>query len=103
MANSATVETELLELEERFWQAMKEGVWPRNLMEAALCRSHTLTPAREGFNNPYPSVDDMQRLVKNPVAYRYEHLDGLKCSILLMEGDSPLALEAFRDQGTPVA
>jgi hypothetical protein len=71
---------------DKFWQAMKEGVWPRNLMEAALCRSHTLTPAREGFNNPYPSVDDMQRLVKNPVAYRYEHLDGLKCTILLMNG-----------------
>jgi hypothetical protein len=71
---------------DKFWQAMKEGVWPRNLMDAALCRSHTLTPTREGFNNPYPAVDDMQRLVKNPVAYRYEHLDGLKCTILLMNG-----------------
>jgi hypothetical protein len=71
---------------DKFWQAMKEGVWPRNLMESALYRSHTLTPAREGFNNPYPSVDDMQRIVKNPVAYRYEHLDGLKCTMLLMNG-----------------
>src|SRR5439155_6639480 len=44
---------------ENFWQAMKEGVWPRNLLESALCRSHTLTPAREGFNDTFPSFDDM--------------------------------------------
>ena len=58
---------------ENFWKAYKEGVWPRDLMEAALCRSHTLTPAREGFNDIFPTVEDMQRLVKDPVAYRYEH------------------------------
>jgi hypothetical protein len=28
----------------------------------------------------------MQRLVKNPVAYRYEHEDGLKSTMLLMAG-----------------
>jgi hypothetical protein len=69
-----------------FWKAMDEGVWPRSLMEAALCRSHTLMPAKPGFNNPFPTPEDMRRLVKNPVAYRYEHLDGLKCTILLMNG-----------------
>ena len=57
---------------ENFWKAYKEGVWPRNLAEAALCRSHTLTPAREGFNDIMPTIEDMQRLVKDPVAYRYE-------------------------------
>jgi hypothetical protein len=69
-----------------FWQALREGVWPRELMEAALCRSHTLTPAREGFNDVFPGIEDMQRLVKDPVAYRYEHNDGLKCTMLLMSG-----------------
>jgi hypothetical protein len=43
-------------------------------------------PARPGFNNIFPSIDDMQRIVRNPVAYRYEHADGLKCSMLLMSG-----------------
>lgn len=71
---------------ENFWKAYKEGVWPRDLMEGALSRSHTLTPAREGFNNIMPTVADMQRLVKNPVAYVYEHEDGLKCTMLLMSG-----------------
>jgi hypothetical protein len=69
-----------------FWNALRDGVWPRELMESALCRSHTLTPARPGFNDIFPSVDDMQRLVKDPVAYRYEHADGLKCTMLLMNG-----------------
>jgi hypothetical protein len=71
---------------DRFWHAMREGVWPRRLMNAALYRSHTLTPAREGFNDIFPSDDDMRRLVKNPVAYRYQHADGVKCTMLLMNG-----------------
>lgn len=71
---------------ENFWKAHQEGVWPADLFEAALCRSHTLTPAREGFNHVFPSVDDLRRLVKNPVAYRYKHADGLMCTMLLMSG-----------------
>ena len=69
-----------------FWEALRGGVWPRELMEAALCRSHTLVPAREGFNDVLPRVEDMQRLVKDPVAYRYEHADGVKCTMLLLHG-----------------
>jgi hypothetical protein len=71
---------------ESFWQAYKEGVWPRDLVEAALSRSHTLTPARPGFNDIMPTLEDMQRLVKMPVAYRYEHEDGLMSTMLLMSG-----------------
>ena len=71
---------------DKFWDALGEGIWPRRLMDAALCRSHTLTPSRAGFNNDFPAVEDMRRLVKDPVAYRYEHTDGLKCTILLMSG-----------------
>ncbi len=71
---------------DKFWDAMKDGVWPRRLMDAALCRSHTLTPARAGFNDIFPNDDDMRRLVKDPVAYRYEHEDGLKCTMLLLGG-----------------
>jgi hypothetical protein len=55
-------------------------------MNAALTRSQNLTPAREGFNDIFPTPDDMKRLTKNPVAYHYEHLDGLKCTMLLMGG-----------------
>lgn len=69
-----------------FWQALREGVWPRELMESALCRSHTLVPARPGFNHIFPAVEQMRSMVKDPVAYRYEHADGLKCTMLLMSG-----------------
>jgi hypothetical protein len=71
---------------EAFWEACRQRVWPLELMNAALTRSHTLTPARAGFNDIFPTLDDMQRLVKDPVAYRYEHQDGLSSTMLLMGG-----------------
>lgn len=71
---------------DRFWQAYAEKVFPVDLVEAALCRSHTLTPARQGFNHVFPNFDDMRRLVKDPVAYRYRHSDGLLCTMLLVNG-----------------
>jgi hypothetical protein len=71
---------------ENFWKAMKDGVWSRELMNAALCRSHTLTPSKTGFSDIFPTDSDLQRLVKDPVAYQYEHTDGLKCTMLLMSG-----------------
>ena len=40
---------------DNFWKAHQEGVWPQELFDAALCRSHTLKPAREGFNDIFPT------------------------------------------------
>ncbi len=39
---------------EKFWEALREGVWPKALMDAALCRSHTLMPARAGLQRCLP-------------------------------------------------
>ncbi|MEZ4679338.1 MAG: hypothetical protein R2932_34475 [Caldilineaceae bacterium] len=71
---------------ENVWQAHHEGVWSRELFESALSRSHTLTPSRPGFNNNFPTFDEMRQLAKEPVAYHYEHNDGLKCTMLLLNG-----------------
>jgi hypothetical protein len=71
---------------DKFWDACRENVWPRELMNAALCRSHTLTPARAGFNDIFPTLDEMRKIVRDPVAYRYEHNDGLKSTMMLMSG-----------------
>ena len=71
---------------ENFWSAHKEGIWARDLFESALSRSHTLAPAREGFNDIMPTLDDMKRLVRDPVAYVYEHNDGLKATMILLSG-----------------
>jgi hypothetical protein len=70
----------------KFWEALQNGVWSRRLFDAALCRSHTLTPARPGFNDIFPAVDDMRRLVKDPVAYHYQHADGPQATMILMSG-----------------
>jgi hypothetical protein len=71
---------------QKFWDALKDGVWARRLFDAALCRSHTVTPARPGFNDVLPTLDQMQRLVKDPVAYRYQHADGPRATMILMSG-----------------
>lgn len=71
---------------DKFWEAMREGVWSRRLMDAAICRSHTLNQARPGFNDRFPTPDEMRQLVKEPVAYTYQHADGLRATMLLMNG-----------------
>jgi hypothetical protein len=71
---------------ESFWQAHHEERWSRELFEAALCRSHTLTPARAGFNHHFPTLDEMKSLVKEPIAYQYEHVDGLTSTMILLNG-----------------
>ena len=72
--------------DDKFWEAYHEQLWSRELFESALCRSHTLTPARKGFNDIFPTLDEMKEMVKEPVAYQYEHLDGLKSTMILMNG-----------------
>jgi hypothetical protein len=61
-------------------------VWSRELMDASLCRSHTLKQARPGFNDVFPTIDEMKQLVSDPVAYVYAHEDGLQSTLLLMSG-----------------
>ena len=72
--------------DDQVWDAYRQGRWSRRLMNAALCRSHTLTPARQSFSDVLPSDDDLRRLVKSPVAYQYAHADGLICTMILLNG-----------------
>ncbi len=68
------------------------GGWDPDLFRACLCRSHRLVPTRQGFNHHLPSSDEIQgRMTAKgnsniPVLYRYQHRDGLKMSMLLIEG-----------------
>ncbi len=71
---------------DNFWKAFDEKLWSHELMTAAMTRSHNLTPSREGFNDILPTPDDMKRMVKDPIAYHYEHEDGLRCTMLLLGG-----------------
>lgn len=72
------------------WEAMKagswlEGGWDPQLFEACLSRSHTLAQA-ESYSHRYPTTDQIRERVKEPVAYRFEYRDGLKATMLLMNG-----------------
>jgi hypothetical protein len=70
---------------EAVWKAMAAGGWDAKLFEACLCRSQTL--AQPGtFSHRYPSAAQMREWVKDPVAYRFEYTDGLKATMLLMNG-----------------
>ncbi len=75
---------------EAFWKAMEVGNWtsggwdPR-LFEACLSRSHTLAQP-DTFSHRYPTSTQIREWVKDPVAYRYEYADGVKATMLLMNG-----------------
>lgn len=72
------------------WKAMGAGSWaaggwdPR-LFEACLSRTQTLEQP-ETFSDRYPTEAQMRAWVKDPVAYRFEYGDGLKATMLMMNG-----------------
>jgi hypothetical protein len=72
------------------WQALEAGSWsgggwdPR-LFEACLARSQTLAQPPT-FSHRLPSTAQMREWVKQPVAYRFEYADGLKATMLQLNG-----------------
>jgi hypothetical protein len=72
------------------WKAMDAGRWdaggwdPR-LFEACLSRSQTLAQPPT-FSDRYPTREQMEKWVKDPVAYRIEYGDGTRATMLLMNG-----------------
>ncbi len=69
-----------------FWQAYDDGVWSHALMKAALSRSTVIRCADQSFSNVFPTLEQMKELVRNPLAYHYQHRDGLKCTMILLDG-----------------
>ena len=72
------------------WSALetgswKAGGWDPKLFEACLSRSQTLAQPKT-FSHRYPTVPQMREWVKEPIAYRFEYADGLKGTMLLMNG-----------------
>lgn len=75
---------------EAVWKAMdtgrwSDGGWNPQLFEACLARSHTLAQP-ETFSDRFPTSAQMRQWVKDPIAYRFEYLDGTKATMLLMNG-----------------
>jgi hypothetical protein len=75
---------------EAVWNALVGGSWaaggwdPR-LFEACLCRSQTLAQDPT-HSHRYPTPAKIRARVKEPVAYRFEYADGLKATMLLLNG-----------------
>ena len=72
------------------WKALAAGSWNAGgwdpaLFEACLCRSHTLAQPPT-FSHRHPTPRQIRDWVKEPVAYRFEYVDGLKATMLLMNG-----------------
>lgn len=72
------------------WQAMQAGSWERGgwdpqLFTACLSRSHTLQQG-ETFSHRYPTTEQVQSWVQDPVLYRFEYADGTKATMLLLNG-----------------
>ena len=72
------------------WQAMAAGNWEKGgwdgrLFEACLSRSQTLAQP-ESYSHRYPTSEQVRAWVKEPICYRIEYADGLKATMLLLNG-----------------
>lgn len=75
---------------EAVWQAMAAGNWngggwDARLFEACLSRSQTLAQP-ETYSHRYPTPEQIRQWVNDPVAYRFEYVDGVRATMLLMNG-----------------
>lgn len=72
------------------WKGLASGSWNAGgcdlkLFEACLSRSQTLAQPKT-FSHRYPTLAQMREWVKEPIAFRFEYADGLKATMLLMNG-----------------
>ncbi|HLJ10847.1 MAG TPA: hypothetical protein VKU82_06645 [Planctomycetaceae bacterium] len=75
---------------EAVWRALEAGAWPAGGWDAKLfaaCMARTQTLAQpKTFSDRYPTVAQMREFVRDPIAYRFEYADGLRATMLLMNG-----------------
>jgi hypothetical protein len=73
---------------EAVWKAGSEGRWPKDLLVAALSRSDTPLGKTmdDGRTQDLVGNNELPGLVKNPAAYFIEHNDGLKTTLLMLNG-----------------
>lgn len=70
------------------WQAGEQGRWSRRLLQAALSRSDSLQGDSELDSRPQDLAFNgkLAALVKNPAAYLIERNDGLRTTLLMLNG-----------------
>ncbi len=73
---------------EAVWKAGSQGRWSRDLLVAALSRSDTPLGQTmdDGRTQDLVGSNELPALVKNPAAYFIEHNDGLRTTLLMLNG-----------------
>jgi hypothetical protein len=66
--------------------SFEAGGWSPKLFEACLTRTQTLRQPRPTFTHWHPTPKEIREMVKEPVAYRYQHRDGTRATMLLLNG-----------------
>ena len=70
------------------WKAGEEGRWSKQLLTAALSRSDSPQGLSLADGRPQDLLasGELRKLVKEPAAYFIEHKDGLKTTLLMLNG-----------------
>ena len=73
------------------WEAGGKGVWSWKLLEHALGRSQTVNPGditqnTRDFRPPAPPKGDVPTKFRHPVAFLIEYVDGLRATVLILNG-----------------
>jgi hypothetical protein len=73
------------------WEAGDRGVWTWQLLEHALGRSHTLNPGdikqnTRDFRPQAPPGRDVQTKLRHPIAFLVEYIEGLRATVLILNG-----------------
>jgi hypothetical protein len=73
------------------WEAADRGVWSWQLLANALGRSHTLNPGdikqnTRDFRPQPPPGRDIQTKFRHPTAFVVEYVDGLRATVLTLNG-----------------
>jgi len=85
------------------WKAGDDGLWSGELLEAALSRSDTPCGLTEedGRTQDLLGSGELRRLVERPAAYLIEYLDGLRATLLMLDGAIKDFCFAARLRGAP--
>lgn len=71
---------------EAVWKALRNGAFDEELLWTGIARSHTRKPLREEHSDFIPHLDRLEDAVPDPIAYLMEYNDGLKATMLLLNG-----------------
>jgi hypothetical protein len=88
---------------EAVWKAGEEGRWSRELLEAALSRSHSPQglSATDGRTQDLAASGQLRKITPSPAAYFLEYVDGTRATLLMLNGAVNDYNFAARLRGSP--